>query len=48
MAWCCWWVDISATVCRNQLGFQLNVFAWLVGMPAEWLARLVLTVAGHL
>ncbi|MEC8564141.1 MAG: site-2 protease family protein, partial [Pseudomonadota bacterium] len=32
----------------NQLGFQLNVFAWLVGMPAEWLARLVLTVAGHL
>ena len=32
----------------NQLGFQLNVFAWLVGMPAEWLARLMLTVAGHL
>ena len=32
----------------NQLGFQINVFAWLVGMPAEWLARLVLTAAGHL
>ncbi len=31
----------------NQLGVDLNVFWWLVGLPTEYLMELVFTLTGH-
>ena len=31
----------------QQAGFDLNVLSWLVGVPADALYRLVLTITGH-
>ena len=32
----------------DKLGVDLNVFWWLVGVPTEYLMKIVFTLTGHL